>query len=89
MSGFTLTLQDTNMTVFKVDGGNDVDDSPAFSSVGMLYPGERIDMIAECDDIAESESFLVVLLDQEYYLAPNNRIFTDFPIGTTPLKIRL
>lgn len=65
MSGFSIVIPDHQMTIFQVDGGNDVGISPPISSMGILYPGERIDMIVEN---SSPESSLTIILDDEYVL---------------------
>jgi hypothetical protein len=54
------------MTVLQIDGGNDIARSPESSSVGILYPGERMDLIVECPAGAENtDAHLSVTLDAE------------------------
>ena len=55
------------MKVFEIDGGNEVKTSPESSSVGVLYPGERMDLVVECfADPEVTGSLLSVTLDAEY-----------------------
>lgn len=54
------------MTLFKVDGGNAVASAPMTQSIGILYPGERIDVVVQRLDIAEQKSpELTIRLDRE------------------------
>jgi hypothetical protein len=62
MSGFNLTLENANVQVIKVDGGNDIVPSDWVSSVGILYPGERMDIITSGDRATS----LTIALDHEY-----------------------
>jgi hypothetical protein len=49
------------MNVVEIDGGNQIEPTSAANSVGILYPGERMDIIVSNDEIAS----LTVSLDQE------------------------
>jgi hypothetical protein len=53
------------MNVVQIDGGNAIVPSPAVDSIGILYPGERMDVIISNDQNIN----LTVALDDEY--APN------------------
>ena len=53
------------MTAFQVDGGNEVNSTPRSLSVGILYPGERIDMIVEWPRNDRTEPILTIILDTE------------------------
>ncbi|KYK62117.1 hypothetical protein DCS_03264 [Drechmeria coniospora] len=70
-SGLTLTLTHATMTVMTVDGGHGVANTtrPA-RSVGVLYPGERMDLIVDRetgahDASAANDAEIVVTLDRE------------------------
>ena len=52
------------MRVLKIDGGNPIVPSDSVESIGILYPGERMDLISS----GGGES-LVISLDPEYALA--------------------
>jgi hypothetical protein len=66
MSGLNLTIEKGSIRVIKIDGGNDILSSDPVESVGILYPGERIDIIMS----GGSANSLSVTLDPEYaYLA--------------------
>jgi hypothetical protein len=65
MSGITVAIPSSHMTVFQVDGGNEVNSTPRSSSVGILYPGERIDMIVEWPQNDGTELILTIILDTE------------------------
>jgi hypothetical protein len=76
-----MALSEGYMTVIAVDGGNTVaPDTPSATSIGMLYPGERIDILVErspkgapgsataVDEIeqeSEAQSRLTIALDLE------------------------
>lgn len=54
------------MTVIQVDGGNPVDATPAAETVGILYPGERMDVIIERLSSGEvKDPILTISLDRE------------------------
>jgi len=54
------------MTLFKVDGGNAVASAPVTQSIGILYPGERIDVVVQRLDIEEQKgTVLTIRLDRE------------------------
>ncbi|ODA81348.1 hypothetical protein RJ55_04313 [Drechmeria coniospora] len=70
-SGLTLTLTHATMTVMTVDGGHGVANTtrPA-RSVGVLYPGERMDLIVDRETgahgaSAANDAEIVVTLDRE------------------------
>jgi hypothetical protein len=53
--------------LLKVDGGNAVDSAPGAEAIGVLYPGERMDVIVEpLDSEEEKEPMLTIKLDREY-----------------------
>ncbi|PNY26831.1 L-ascorbate oxidase [Tolypocladium capitatum] len=56
-SGLTMSISHGNMKVIAVDGGSPVaHDTPAVGSIGILYPGERMDLIVDRNVPATSES---------------------------------
>jgi hypothetical protein len=84
-AGFSISLSQAYMTVIAVDGGNAVaPDTPSATSIGLLYPGERIEILVErspkkeaaavgmqgskIKKESEEESRLTIVLDQEYVL---------------------
>lgn len=67
MSGVTIAMPSHKMSIIQIDGGNDIEPIEAASSIGILYPGERIDVIisrAENSAIAEAEYFTIILDDE-------------------------
>ena len=88
LAGVTMSLPGANLTAVEVDGGNKIRPSPA-TSVGVLYPGQRVDLSLSWD---KSESHakiggLEVALDEDAFRYPNpalNRIQT-FPVHLTNL----
>ena len=57
-----IALQDFNMKVIKIDGGNDIQSSDWVASVGILYPGERMDVVTSGDP----GTSLTITLDPGY-----------------------
>ncbi|TAQ85442.1 hypothetical protein B7494_g6220 [Chlorociboria aeruginascens] len=79
LTGFTLSMSGHKMTVFQVDGGNSVLEAPPADSVGILYPGERIDVLVERSSDDETQEILEVRLDKEF------RNFALTPIQHFPI----
>lgn len=77
MSGFNLTLENANMQVIKIDAGNEIVPSDWVSSVGILYPGERMDILTSGDRAAS----LTIALDPEYALLIHPASHTKQPSG--------
>ena len=67
MSGITIKMTQSSMSILTVDGGNRVESqNHSFSEIGVLYPGERFDMIVDWTfDITENSSFFEINLDRE------------------------
>jgi len=65
LTGVTVTIPDSEMTVFQVDGGLPVEPQVA-NSVGVLYPAERLDFIlAWPESVADADTELIIQLDKE------------------------
>lgn len=64
LAGLTISISRSKMSAIQVDGGNKIKEHTKVESVGVLYPGERVDLILELDDLVESHQ-LEVTLDQE------------------------
>jgi len=65
LAGFTLSLLGSRISPIQVDGGGKIKTQNS-EAVGILYPGERVDLVVEWDrsSVAE-EPQLVIILDQE------------------------
>lgn len=48
MAGFTVQITDAKLTPLEVDGGCEIQGSRS-DTVGILYPGERVDLLVEWD----------------------------------------
>lgn len=65
MSGISLTVPDAELEIFQVDGGLSVVSQTA-NSIGVLYPGERVDFILSWANPTPSlESQIKIDLDKE------------------------
>lgn len=66
LAGFTFSIDDATLQPVAVDAGGRVDAEPGHS-VGILYPGERVDVMTEWNggDSAE-KSRMNIYLDNEY-----------------------
>lgn len=69
LAGFTIRLSHAKMLAIHVDGGNEIEATEA-DSVGIVYPGERVDVIARWDSTGSASSteppMLYISLDTEY-----------------------
>jgi hypothetical protein len=69
LAGFTLQISSAAMIPLTVDGGFKLayDANETFDSVGILYPGERVDLLLQWDEpAAADQSLLHISLDPEY-----------------------
>ena len=66
LTGFMLSMPGTQLSAIQVDGGGRLQANEESESIGILYPGERVDMIVEWDENPPDQpSNLVLVLDQE------------------------
>ncbi|KAM0217584.1 hypothetical protein ACHAQD_007327 [Fusarium lateritium] len=74
-------MDGATMRPVRVDGGFDVH-SEATESVGILYPGERVDVDVECKDGHSENSWLTIYMDDENFGYPNEALqpVQHFPI---------
>lgn len=61
LAGLNISIPNANMRVVQIDGGNPIEPSPAVDSIGVLYPGERIDIVLSSDQTTS----LAISLDEE------------------------
>ncbi|KAL7936532.1 multicopper oxidase [Trichoderma chlorosporum] len=64
IAGLTLGVDGASLQPTQVDGGCKVDSKPA-DSVGILYPGERVDLLLKWKSDQAAEPWLNVYLDHE------------------------
>ncbi|KAM0490723.1 hypothetical protein ACHAP8_011268 [Fusarium lateritium] len=81
IAGFTMRIRGAMMRPIRVDGGFDVH-SEATEAVGILYPGERVDIDVEWKDDLPQNSWLTIYMDDENFGYPNEALnpVQDFPI---------
>jgi hypothetical protein len=63
LSGFTVAIPQSRMIVYEIDGGNNVEPMLPSSAIGILYTGERLDILVEWPQYEESN--LSIILDRE------------------------
>ena len=83
LAGFTLGAQSGLLTPITVDGGHRIKGHSA-ESVGIIYPGERIDLISKWNTDSTSPR-LRISLDRENFNYPNRALRPDqsFPVLLT------
>ena len=69
LAGFTLTLPGAKMTPITLDGGYAIDSEPS-ESIGILYPGERVDFKAQWQRNVQPGQ-LGIDLDNDTFRYPN------------------
>lgn len=90
LAGFTLQISSGTFTPLTVDGGFPIQGAPS-KSVGILYPGERVDLLLSDDALGRRNSpHLLVNLDPEYKPSALKYRFVliDVP-ETSSIRIRL
>lgn len=69
MSGISVRTPAPCMKVFTVDGGHSVHSSEQYwSTVGVLHPGERVDLIVDWSIVQleeNTQAYFEVVLDRE------------------------
>ena len=65
IAGISVKLSNAKLTPLQIDGGFDIFPEPS-DSVGILYPGERLDITIQWNDnVDELSSNLEITLDPE------------------------
>ncbi|WZH45866.1 multicopper oxidase-domain-containing protein [Fusarium acuminatum] len=87
IAGFTITLDGAIIRPVRVDGGFDVH-SEATETVGILYPGERVDIDVEWKD-HHLDRWLTIYMDDENFGYPNEALNSvqSFPIFDHGIEI--
>ncbi|KAH8802980.1 multicopper oxidase family protein [Xylogone sp. PMI_703] len=70
LAGLTVAVNEGTLTPLTVDGGSRILGTPA-QSVGILYPGERMDLLFQWTQNLSSSAQLEVKLDPENFNYPN------------------
>jgi hypothetical protein len=92
MAGFTISITGYSMHLIQVDGGGEVVDSNDAAFVGIVYPGERVDIIVErIPWHEESKSAIMIELDPEYDSMCDTvlKISVNLVVGTWDFVISL
>lgn len=91
LAGFDIGTNSAHMSVVAVDGGNEVSGGSEASTVGTLYPGQRLDiLIKPGSDPADDGDIphLTISLDRENFKYPNPALGEQgvqrFPIDLLP-----
>jgi hypothetical protein len=67
MVGFTISVEGYTMHLIQVDGGSEVAEAKEAASVGIVYPGERVDIVVErIPWFAEGNPVIRIEMDDEY-----------------------
>lgn len=85
LAGFTLTISHASMTAITLDGAHEIDGEPA-QSIGILHPGERVDILVNwASPEAAASSELQIVLDTESFRYPNPALTLNhsFPVQDT------
>lgn len=79
-----------HITIVEIDGGNKIERSPEVSSVGILYPGERLDLVVECSVGSEAAgSHLSITLDAEYAHRKRIQHITNYKVEILLFRTKL
>ena len=67
MSGISIKLPEDAIIVLTVDGGNSVEpQKQKCSQVGILHPGERVDLVMDWDLVmSDNTPFFQIVMDRE------------------------
>lgn len=93
LAGFDIGTNSAHMDVVAVDGGNEISSGGEASTVGILYPGQRVDILitpgfVSADDDDDDDPHLTISLDRENFKYPNPALGEQgvqrFPIDLLP-----
>jgi FtsP/CotA-like multicopper oxidase with cupredoxin domain len=84
LTGITMSMTGHYLELIKLDGGNDAQTTAAGTEIGILYPGERMDIIVDNIDDSHTGGRITVALDQENIRNANQalRPTQQFPISS-------
>lgn len=73
LAGFSIGTNSATMRLISVDGGNKVSNGGEGSSVGILYPGQRVDLlVTPRSSTSDADArYLTINLDRENFRYPN------------------
>jgi hypothetical protein len=67
MVGYSISITGCIMYIIQVDGGSEVSNGHSATSIGILYPGERVDIIVErTPRFDKSNAAISIEFDAEY-----------------------
>jgi FtsP/CotA-like multicopper oxidase with cupredoxin domain len=86
LAGISLSMPGASLNVIEIDGGHGVAGEES-SSVGILYPGQRVDLLVKWRS-SSSTSTLTIDFDEEAFRVPNLALSTSqtFPVHILDLK---
>ncbi|PMD41239.1 multicopper oxidase [Hyaloscypha variabilis F] len=81
LAGFNISIPGGEMNLIQIDGGNRIDPVPSVNSIGVLYPGERMDIVLSSNSITN----LTVSLDSENFVFQNQALTSvqTFPVTSS------
>ena len=84
LSGFSLSLDGASLSPFQLDGGNAINMAET-QSIGIIYPGERVDAILPVG-ASDSQRYLNIDMDDENFKYPNHALnpTQTFPVSSDP-----
>jgi hypothetical protein len=66
-TGITLTMPDAEIQLIQLDGGQKIQATEATDTAGILYPGERMDLVVSWSQVGQQNpAALIISLDEEY-----------------------
>ncbi|OAA53334.1 ferro-O2-oxidoreductase [Cordyceps fumosorosea ARSEF 2679] len=83
ISGLSLMVDGATLEPIQVDGGCAVQSSAA-DAIGVLYPGERTDLMLSWKEGSESQPWLNIYLDDENYSRPNPSLIEEQAFPALP-----
>ncbi|EME87500.1 uncharacterized protein MYCFIDRAFT_184514 [Pseudocercospora fijiensis CIRAD86] len=81
LTGISISMSGYTMTLLEIEGGQEVYHVSS-SGIGILYPGERVDVLVERTE-EHTSAWITITLDQEHLDFPNLALTTSqqFPIA--------
>ncbi|KIW27417.1 uncharacterized protein PV07_07155 [Cladophialophora immunda] len=82
LTGFSMRMDNASFSPFQVDGGHDITMTEV-QGMGILYPGERVDVILQTG-VSDSHRYLEIEMDDENFKYPNPALdpLQKFPVET-------
>jgi FtsP/CotA-like multicopper oxidase with cupredoxin domain len=88
LAGITVSVRGAKLRAVREDGGSQIEATSA-SSVGTLYPGERVDLVVEWEVCDSKESSLRIVMDEENfrYRNPSLTSVKEFAVDVSPSSL--